>query len=265
MILPTLTHRSITLTYAPPEHLFTYPPTPLPEWLLAWKARWLDLTVIAIALSMLTAVLLRPRWLSMNARRLAGFRLGFLAFTLMYLGWYAQGQLSIVQITGALKALKAGQGLGSYLYDPISLIVIVFTVVSFVAWGRGTFCGWLCPFGALQEFVGRLARWLRLPQLRLTLTRAKQLEHGRYLVLTILVAAAWFAPQVGERLNEVEPFKTTITVGFDRSWPFVAYAVALLLAGAFYYTAFCRFLCPLGGAMSLGGRLRRWNWVARRK
>lgn len=264
MILPTLTHRNVTLTYAPPKHLFSYPPTPLPEWVLAWRMRWADLALIGSALALLTVVLARPRWISIDARRLRRFRLGFLAFTLIVIGWYAQGQLSIVQITGAIKTLKAGQGLGSYLYDPVSLLLIAFTLISFVAWGRGTFCGWLCPFGALQEFVGLLARWLRLPQLRLSLARAKRLEHLRYVVLAVLLAAAWQAPQLGERLNEVEPFKTAITVGFDRSWPFVAYAGGLLLAGAFYFKAFCRFLCPLGGAMSLGGRLRRWNWLTRR-
>jgi polyferredoxin len=80
----------------------------------------------------------------------------------------------------------------------------------------------------------------------------------------VLVGAAFLLPRAGETLNEVEPFKTAITVGFDRTWPFVAYAVGLLVAGAFYYKFFCRFICPLGGAMSLGGRLRRWNWLPRR-
>jgi hypothetical protein len=31
-----------------------------------------------------------------------------------------------------------------------------------------------------------------------------------------------------ERLAEVEPFKTAIVLKFDRAWPFVAYALALL-------------------------------------
>ena len=84
-------------------------------------------------------------------------------------------------------------------------------------------------------------------------------------MLAVLVGCALFAPEFGENLNEVEPFKTSITVAFDRSWPFVAYAATLLLAGAFYYKLFCRFICPLGGAMSLGGKLRLVDWLARRK
>lgn len=264
MILPTLTHRTVTLHYAPPARLFTYPPTPLPEWVLAWQQRWPDLLVLGLALALLGVVLARPRWMSIDARRLRRFRLGFLAFTLIYVGWYAQGQLSIVQITGAIKVLKSGGSLSSYLYDPISLLLITFTLISFFIWGRGTFCGWLCPFGALQEFVGVVAKRLRLPQIRIPLATAKLLENGRYVLLTAAVGAAYFAPQIGEKFNEVEPFKTAITVAFDRSWPFVAYAGGLLLAGAFYYKFFCRFICPLGGAMSLGGRLRIFNWLTRR-
>ncbi|MBI2276323.1 MAG: 4Fe-4S binding protein [Dechloromonas sp.] len=264
MILPTLTHQTVSLKYAPPARLFIYPPAPLPEWLLAWQQRGLDLAILGVALLLLTIVLARPRWISVDARRLRIFRLGFLSFTLLYVGWYVQGQLSIVQVTGAVKALKAGQGLASFLYDPISLLLIAFTLVSFVIWGRGTFCGWLCPFGALQEFVGLLARRLHLPRLHIPLALAKRLEGGRYLVLAVLVGAALFLPRQGESLNEIEPFKTAITVGFDRSWPFVAYAAGLLLVGAFYYKFFCRFICPLGGVMSLGGRLRRFDWLPRR-
>ncbi|MCK6391647.1 MAG: 4Fe-4S binding protein, partial [Azonexus sp.] len=53
MILPSLTHRTVGLTYSPPAELFRYPPAPLPEWLLAWKQRWLDLLILGAALVLL--------------------------------------------------------------------------------------------------------------------------------------------------------------------------------------------------------------------
>ncbi len=264
MILPTLTDRIVTLEYQPPSQLFIYPPAPTPEWLLAWKARLGDLFLLASALTLLSIFLARPVWIARHPTRLRAFRLAFLAFTLIWVGWYAQGQLSIVQITGAIKSLRAGHDLSSYLYDPISLLLIVFTLISFAVWGRGTFCGWLCPFGALQEFIGLLARHLRLPRWKISSRIGRKLEWGRYVALGILIGAAALFPRQGEVLNEIEPFKTAITVAFDRSWPFVAWAAALLLVGAFYYKFFCRFLCPLGAVMSLGGRLRIFNWLTRR-
>ncbi|MGL4408853.1 MAG: 4Fe-4S binding protein, partial [Zoogloea sp.] len=125
------------------------------------------------------------------------------------------------------------------------------------------------PFGALQEIIGNLgasalARRLGWPRLRLKPALAARLAWGGPLMLALLILAALVAPGTGERLNEVEPFKTAITVGFDREWPYLAYALGLLVLGASYYKFFCRFLCPLGAALSLGSRLRRWNWLPRR-
>ncbi|WP_374476859.1 4Fe-4S binding protein [Zoogloea sp.] len=263
-MLPVLTQRSVGLDYQAPEALFFRPPAPLPDWLIAWKERGVELGIIAAALALLSVVLARPRWISVSAHRLKAFRLTFLAFTLGYIGWYAQGQLSIVQITGAIKSLVAGAGLKSFLYDPVSLLLIAFTLVSFVVWGRGTFCGWLCPFGALQEFAALLARALRLPERRLPARLAGVLDRGRFVILAALAALAAFAPSWAEQGVEVEPFKTAITVGFDRSAPFVAYALILLVLGGLYYKFFCRYLCPLGAAMALGGRLRLLDWLPRR-
>ncbi|MBI4985159.1 MAG: 4Fe-4S binding protein [Rhodocyclales bacterium] len=262
-ILPVVTQRQAVLDFRPPAALFDYPPRPRPEWLLAWQARLPDLAAIGAALVLLTLVLLRPRALAARPRRLLLFRCGFLAFTLVFIGWYAQGQLSVVQITGALKATLAGTGLHSFLYDPVSLLLIAYTAATLAFWGRATFCGWLCPFGALQEFVGLLARALRLPQRRLSPPLARLLARGRFALLALLVAAAALAPALAENLVEIEPFKTAITLGFRRELPFLLWTGGLLLAGAFVYKFYCRFVCPLAAALIIGGRLRRRRWLAR--
>ncbi|NJD33991.1 MAG: 4Fe-4S binding protein [Betaproteobacteria bacterium] len=263
MILPVVTQKQISLRYAPPAELLDYPPKPPPEWLQAWQGRLPDLIIIGLALLLLTGILLKPRSISVKPRTLFLFRTGFLAFTLGFIGWYAQGQLSIVQITGAIKSVSAGAGLKSFLYDPVSLLLIAYTLVSLAVWGRGAFCGWRCPFGALQEFVGMLARGLRVPQWHMPIRLARLLARSRYAILGLLAGTAALVPLAAERLVEVEPFKTSITVGFQREWPYLLWAVGLLLAGAFVYKFFCRYICPLGAALTLGGRLRRWNWLPR--
>jgi NosR/NirI family nitrous oxide reductase transcriptional regulator len=66
-----------------------------------------------------------------------------------------------------------------------------------------------------------------------------------------------------EQLSEVEPFKTAIILKFVRDWPFVVYALTLLVAGLFIERFFCRYLCPLGAALAIPGRLRMFQWLRR--
>jgi polyferredoxin len=40
--------------------------------------------------------------------------------------------------------------------------------------------------------------------------------------------------------------------------------VATVLLSSFVYKGYCRYLCPLGAGMGLLGRLRRFDWIARR-
>ena len=56
---------------------------------------------------------------------------------------------------------------------------------------------------------------------------------------------------LAEHYAEVEPFKTAIVLKFQREWPFVLFAVALLGAGLFVERFYCRYLCPLGAALAI--------------
>ncbi|MDX1765249.1 MAG: 4Fe-4S binding protein, partial [bacterium] len=86
----------------------------------------------------------------------------------------------------------------------------------------------------------------------------------KYIALvTILLAAVFWTP-LADKVVEIEPFKTAITVVFSRSWPYVSYTVGLLVLGAFVYKFFCRYLCPLGAGLEILGSMRRFNWLIRR-
>ena len=70
---------------------------------------------------------------------------------------------------------------------------------------------------------------------------------------------------LAEQLAEVEPFKTAIILKFVRDWPFVVFAVALLVAGLFVERFYCRYLCPLGAALAIPARIRMFDWLRRYK
>ncbi|MCJ2102739.1 MULTISPECIES: 4Fe-4S binding protein [Methylobacterium] len=248
-----------------PADLFTrVRPEDGPNWTDPWRARGPELGLIGLMLAVLVPVLSRQRGLVADGRRFALFRLGFLALTLGFVGWYAQAQLSIVTLVGLVRAATVSHDLAFLLYDPPSLVLWVFALAALVAWGRGTFCGWLCPFGALQEFVALLARPLRIRQLAVPARLDRALRPVKYVVLVGILGAAAAGSPLADTVSEVEPFKTAITLSFVRSWPFVAYAAGLLVLNLFVYKGFCRYLCPLGAGLALLGRARILDWIPRR-
>jgi transcriptional regulator of nitric oxide reductase len=247
-----------------PDRYFEAAKSDNKTWHSIWVDRWWELVVLAIGLAVLAWALLKPKWLTQSMHRLFVFRNAYMLFTLGFIGWYAQGQLSIVNLTGVVRALVEQRSLGFFMYDPMTVTLWVFAAVTFFVWGRGTFCGWLCPFGALQELIGNAAQVLKVPQIRLSVKSDRQLKNLKYLVLAGIMVSALVSVTWTDRLVEVEPFKTSITLMFVRSWPFVAWAVALLAVNAVIYKSFCRYLCPLGAGMALFGRLRLQNWIPRR-
>lgn len=237
---------------------------PAPPWLDAIRNRAADLMILSVFLIGLIAVL----GLSLN--RLAGhrfftpIRLGVLAFVIGFIGWWGQGQLSIATPLAVLRTIWDGGSFAFLLYDPFSLAIWGVSILGFVLWGRGLFCGWLCPFGAMQEFADHLGRLLRLPKLEPSVAWDARLKWLKYVVLAGLVALLFSAPERLDTAIEVEPFKTAITTFFVREWYYVAYAVGLLVLSMVLFKGFCRYLCPLGAVMAIGGLVRGRDWIARR-
>ncbi|CAO4134566.1 4Fe-4S binding protein [Methylorubrum extorquens] len=264
-IFPEKIAREFSADYALPAELFIREAAEAgPSWTDPWRARGVELGVITLALAGLVPVLARQRGLVADRRRFPVFRLAYLAFTLLFIGWYAQAQLSIVTLVGLVRAATVTHDLTFLLYDPPSLLLWAFVIATLVVWGRGTFCGWLCPFGALQEFVAWLAKPLRIRPVAVPPRLDRALRQVKYVLLAgILIAAATGSP-LADSLSEAEPFKTAITLYFVRAWPFVAYALGLLVLNLFVYKGFCRYLCPLGASLAVLGRLRLLDWIPRR-
>jgi NosR/NirI family transcriptional regulator, nitrous oxide reductase regulator len=213
--------------------------------------------VLALALS-------RQGWLSADPTRLAVFRIGYLTFTLVYIGWVAQGQLTIVTLTSLIEALVAGRGLEFVLADPVAVLLWAGVAATVLAWGRATFCGWWCPFGAFQELLSIVTRRLGWRPRHLHTHLDTALKKIKYAVLAVIVGVAAFSEPWSAQAVEFEPFKTAISLGFQREWPYVAWAVACLVASVFVFRGYCRYLCPLGAGLALLDRLRLRRWIPRR-
>jgi len=173
-------------------------------------------------------------------RKSATVRWVTLACTLGYLGWYDGGFLSISHITSGLKV-----GPSMYLNDAPVLLIVVFTLVTTLLWGR-IFCSSLCPFGALQDFITRIVpkRWqFKVPQK--IHDRAIYIKYG---ILALILLLTFVAADV-VIFQYFEPFGTI----FFFSQSLVLWSIlAMFLLGAFFVPRFyCRYVCPLGASLGV--------------
>ncbi len=255
--------------YLIPESYVDRPEPPVlaelePLWVSIWKQRSFQIVVLCLGLGLLTVIIFLQDVLVRHPRLLHRIRTGFLIYTVVFIGWYALGQLSIVNVFTFVHALMGGFTWDVFLLDPMLFILWGFVAMTLLLWGRGIFCGWLCPFGALQELINELARKFKVRQYELPWAVHERLWAIKYMILLVLFAISLESLGTAERYAEIEPFKTAITLKFQREWGFVFYAGFLLFISLFTRKVYCRYLCPLGAALAIPARLRLFDWLKRR-
>ncbi|MDO5614430.1 MAG: 4Fe-4S binding protein [Paracoccus sp. (in: a-proteobacteria)] len=234
-------------------------------WKRAWDAKRPQIAIVAIMLGVLTAAFFFQEYLSRSERAVRVFRLSFLTVTLVVLGWMWNAQLSVVNIFALFASMREGFSWQAFLMDPLTFILWFGVAAALIFWGRGAYCGWLCPFGALQELTNQIGRKLRIPQITVPWFIHERAWAVKYMIFLGLFGVSLASLEQAEHLAEVEPFKTAIILNFQRSWPFLLYVGALLVAGLFIERFFCRYLCPLGAALAIPARIRMFDWLKRYK
>ena len=236
-----------------------------PMWVNIWYQKAFQIGVLLAALVLLLVILFLQDNFTRKPRFLHWLRRGYLVFTVMFIGWYALGQLSVVNVLTFVHALMQDFRWELFLIDPVIFIIWTFTAASILLWGRGVFCGWLCPFGALQELINEAARKLKIRQFELPFAVHERLWAVKYIILLVLFGLSLESLATAEKFAEVEPFKTAVTLKFDRQWWFVLYAVILLVINIFTRKVYCRYICPLGAALSIPTKFKLFYWLKRRK
>lgn len=170
-----------------------------------------------------------------------GLRWLTLAVTFGYLGFIDGGFLSVSHITSAIWV-----GPSAFVNDLPLLLVAAFTVITTLVFGR-VFCGFLCPFGALQDILTRLVprRFRR---------RVPEAMHRRALWIKYGVLAVILVPALaGSRASIYPYFEPFGTVFFlSPSVLLWGIAIAFIAASAVIPRFYCRYACPLGAALALG-------------
>ncbi|KWZ46057.1 4Fe-4S binding protein [Burkholderia savannae] len=236
----------------------------VPAWRKAWTAKHLEIGLFVAWIAAVTLFFAtRERWVRRATRAdkrwVSWPKTASWLIAIGFAGWHEMAQPSITQVLTLVHSLAGGWNWGLFLSDPFVFLFWIAIAITAIVWGRGLFCGWLCPFGSLSELLYKTARATGLARLQRKLPPR---WHGRlrmlkYAVFAVLLVVSFFSMPWAEKLAEIEPFKTTFLVGvLNRSWPFMLFWTLVVGASIFIERPFCKYLCPLGASLALPGRLR---------
>ncbi len=134
------------------------------------------------------------------------------------------------------------------------LMIIVFALA--VAFGP-VFCGWICPFGTVQEWVSKLGR--KIFKKRHNSFVPKRLDRIlRYLRYVVLGLVLFMTARSGQLLfAEVDPYYALFNFWTGEVAITAFFVLAIVLAAAlFVERPFCKYACPYGAVLGLTNLFR---------
>jgi predicted membrane-bound spermidine synthase len=193
--------------------------------------------VMGLLIALGGALWLRTR----SLRRIA--RLAWLAAVVLWFGRIENLQLSVAHLRPWVELHRPTMAASLSFLLPFGIPLLVFLV-------GNVYCGWVCPFGALQELAAEVwpARWrLVIPP--------QVYRWGRWLkfaVLALVVVALRARPDA--TVENLDPLALVFSgnVPPATAW----WIVGLVLASLWVPRFWCRTLCPVGAALSVASAAR---------
>ncbi|MBW2384814.1 MAG: 4Fe-4S binding protein [Deltaproteobacteria bacterium] len=251
-------YREFTASHQIPESVYIVDKTAsgIP-WRQAWRNRQLDVGVFAVYLLLVVGVFVARQYTTAGEKRLGRLHLASMIFSFLVVGVYMGAQPSVTQIFTAVGSVIHEWRWDLFLSEPLIFISWIFIIVVSAIWGRGVFCGWVCPYGAMNELAFKITQKLGFQGFELPDAIHLKLRYLRYGILALLLGVFLWDSILAERMAEVEPFKSTFLVPiWTRSWGFVVWWSVLFLLSFLMYRPFCRYICPMGGGLALFSSFR---------
>ena len=133
--------------------------------------------------------------------------------------------------------------------NPQRWLLLGFIGLTSLLFGQ-VWCGYLCPFGALQELASRLGRLLGLrsyPDRHLE----QRVRWLKFLLLAFVLIAVWVSGEA--TWASFDPMQHAFG---SRLGGWMLALVGLVLVGSLFYVRFwCRYFCPMGAFLALGNKI----------
>ena len=237
-----------------------------------WTSRAIEIALFGLLLIMVTVVYaLREKLTRLSTHKnkwpVNIFKYSAWALSIGFVGFGAMAQPSITQVLTWFHSLLFQWTWSLFLTDPFIFLFWIFIIVTVFLFGRGLFCGWMCPFGSLSEAIYKVGEKIGLKRFQGHLPRAlhDKLKWLKYAIFFGLLTVSMFSMGLAEKLAEVEPFKTTFLVGItNRAWPYGLFVSLILGVSLFIERPYCKYICPLGAALAMPSTFR-WFGLKRKQ
>ncbi len=241
-------------------------------WVRIWKSRAVEIglfVVLLVAVGVVYALRERLTRLSTHKNKwpVNVFKYTAWGLSIVFVGFGVMAQPSITQVLTWFHALLFQWTWSLFLSDPFIFLFWIFIIVTVFLFGRGLFCGWMCPFGSLSEAIYKVAGIVGLKRFQTQLPQRwhDRLKWLKYAIFFGLITVSMFSMGLAEKLSEVEPFKTTFLVGIqNRAWPYGLFVAAILGLSIFIERPYCKYICPLGASLAMPSTFR-WFGLKRKQ
>ena len=131
-------------------------------------------------------------------------------------------------------------GLYTQVIRAHTLVVLVLALLA-----GNFFCGWLCPYGTVQELCGKIGSLFLKRKLKMPPSLQRYLQFSRYALMLILLAMGAQAAAVAAPINAYRSF---MSLAGGKTLEMTAFTImaSFLVIGLFFERPFCNYVCSEG-------------------
>ncbi len=119
---------------------------------------------------------------------------------------------------------------------------------------KSGFCGWICPFGTVQEWLGNLGKKLFNNKKFIPESIDRYGRFIKYPLFVLIIIATIVSGRMIFR--DYDPFIAFFHMGFgERPWTAYLAMIIVLVGSLFIIRFWCRYFCPLAVIVGLIGKL----------
>ena len=133
-----------------------------------------------------------------------------------------------------------------------SSITLMWLVIGLTLLFGPVFCGWICPFGTVQEFVGKIGRKIFKKEYNNFIPSVidKPLRYLRYVILLLVVVNTAISGKL--LFSNFDPYFALFNIWSSEVTRLSLLVLGLTLIGSlFVERPWCKYLCPFGALLGI--------------